>query len=222
MKRALFGSVLVMLFLAAGDTLASAADREWRQLFNGQDLSGWQHVGAGWMSVEDGLIRTHGTKGEGLLWWTRDKFGNCEIRVVYRTGEKPADSGVFIRIPIEPRETSMPVHYGYEVNIEIDPARWQEDDYYATGSLYSFTKIFAKMDRPGPQWNTLDITLAGPRTIVFVNGTKVTDYKDGDPVPPRRDDDPFRGPRPNEGYIGVQNVDDEPVFFKEIAVRPLH
>ena len=219
MKRALIGSVLVMFCIAASGALA--ADREWRQLFDGKDLSGWQHVGAGSMSIEDGLIRTHGTKGEGLLWWTREKFGNCEIRVVYKTGIKPADSGVFIRIPIEPRETWMPVHYGYEVNIEIDPARWQEDNYYATGSLYSFTKIFAKMDRPGPQWNMLNISLDRSRTIVFVNGTKVTDYKEGDPVPPHRDGDPLRGPRPNEGYIGIQNVDDEQVYFKEIAVKPL-
>ena len=33
---------------------------EWRQLFNGKDLTGWKHVGQGSMSVEDGLIRGHG------------------------------------------------------------------------------------------------------------------------------------------------------------------
>ena len=30
----------------------------------------------------------------------------------------------------------------------------------------------------------MDITLDGPRTIVTVNGVKVTDYTEGDPVPP--------------------------------------
>ena len=44
----------------------SAQSGDWKQLFNGQDLAGWQHVGPGSMSVEDGLIRTHG--GMGLLW----------------------------------------------------------------------------------------------------------------------------------------------------------
>jgi hypothetical protein len=173
------------------------------------------------MSVEDGLIRTHGSKGMGLLWWTGGKIGNSVIRVVYKTKRKADDSGVFIRIPIEPREAWMPVHYGYEVNIEYEPERWHEDDYYATGSLLSFTKIFKKADRPGPEWNTLEITIAGPRTIVLVNGIKVTDYKEGDPIPPAHPDDPQRGPRPNEGYIGIQNEGDETVFFKEIAVRPL-
>ena len=28
--------------------------KKWRQLFNGKDLSGWKHVGNGYMTVEDG------------------------------------------------------------------------------------------------------------------------------------------------------------------------
>ena len=114
----------------------------------------------------------------------------------------------------------MPVHYGYEVNIESDPARWKEDDYYATGSLYSFTKILQKADKPGPQWNEMVVTIDGPRTIVHVNGIKVTDYKEGDPLRPPHKDDPLPGPRPNDGWIGLQN-EGEQVLFKEIAVRPL-
>jgi len=54
------------------------------------------------MSVEDGLIRTHG--GMGLLWWTGGKIGNSVIRVVYKMCDHNDNSDVFIRIPIEPRE----------------------------------------------------------------------------------------------------------------------
>jgi hypothetical protein len=208
------------MLLAALTTPAGAQTPPWKQLFNGKDLTGWQHVGDGGIRVENGLLRTYGD-GMGLLWWTGGKIGNAVIRVVYRTQEKAANSGVFIRIPIEPREAWMPVHYGYEVNIETDPSRWQEDDYYATGSLYSFTKILQKADLPAPQWNTMEITIDGPRTIVFVNGIKVTDYTDGQPVPAHKKGDPLRGPRPNEGYIGLQNESNEIVLFKEIAVRPL-
>lgn len=221
MKKIAGGSIAAGLFSAALCLFSSAAQPGWRQLFNGQNLDGWQHVGDGGMRVENGLIRTYG-KGMGLLWWTEGKVGNAVIRVVYKTQEKAANSGVFIRIPIKPREAWMPVHYGYEVNIEYDPSRWQEDDYYATGSLYSFTKISTKADKPGPEWNTMEITLKGPRTIVYVNGTRVTDFTEGDPVPAWRKDDPLRGPRPNEGYIGIQNESDETVFFKEIALKPLN
>ena len=78
--------------------LASAAyaDGPWKQLFNGKDLTGWQHVGPGSFTVENGLLRTHG--GMGLLWYTPEKLGNCVLRVVFRGNGPRANSGVFIRI----------------------------------------------------------------------------------------------------------------------------
>ena len=81
----------------------------------------------------------------------------------------------------------------------------------------------------------MEITLDGPRTIVMLNGQKVTDYTEGDPVPPKK----FwfegeRGRRPDVGWIGIQNhgdfdrekgtnkdIDKDTVFFKEVALKPL-
>lgn len=214
-------SIALFLICATASCFLRAQENNqpWKKLYNGRDLTGWQHVGKGEMTIEDGYIATHG--GMGLLWWTGGKIGNSVIRVVYRTKDRADNSGIFIRIPIPPREAWMPVHYGYEVNIEMDPTRWKEDDYYATGSLYSFTKVPVRADHPTPEWNTIEITIAGPRTIVLVNGVKVTDYKEGDPIPPRKEDDPLAGPRPDEGYIGLQNDGDETVYFKSVEVRPL-
>ncbi|SFC11962.1 3-keto-disaccharide hydrolase [Spirosoma endophyticum] len=199
----------------------SKDDTGWRQLFNGKDLGGWKHVGKGSMSIEKGMIRGHG--GLGLLYWTKEKFSDCTIRVVYRMQKENSNSGVFIRIPIKPFEEWMPVHYGYEVQIDNHPETSKEDDYHITGTLYSLTKPLAKPGKPGPQWNTMDITLDGPRTIVYVNGIKVTDYKEGDPVAARKFDfEPYHGLRPNSGYIGLQNHGDhDVVYFKEVAVKPL-
>jgi hypothetical protein len=195
--------------------------RDWTPLFNGKDLSGWQHVGPGAMIVENGLIKTSG--GMGLLWWTREPVGDCTIRVVYRMRDRNDNSGVFIRIPIKPREEWMPVHYGYEVQIDNEPEKSKEDEYHATGTLYSLTKPLAKPGKPGPEWNTMEITLDGPRTIVSVNGVKVTDYREGQPVPDRKFDfEPQRGPRPLRGYFGLQNhSDDDIVYFKEVSIRRL-
>src|SRR5438067_21316 len=92
---------------------------DWKQLFDGKDLTGWKHVGPGYMTVEDGLIRTHG--GMGLLYWTGGKLGDCTIHVVYKMRDHNDNSGLFIRIPVEPREEWMPVHYGYEVQIDNHP-----------------------------------------------------------------------------------------------------
>src|SRR5262249_39221521 len=88
----------------------------WRPLFNGKDLTGWKHVGDGFMTVENGIIQTHG--GMGLLYWTGEKFSDCTVRVVFRMEKENSNSGFFIRIPIEPKEAWMPVFYGYEVQID--------------------------------------------------------------------------------------------------------
>ncbi|HXB32469.1 MAG TPA: DUF1080 domain-containing protein, partial [Puia sp.] len=98
-----------------------------------------------------------------------------------------------------------------------------EDEYHITGTLYSLTKPLAKPGKAGPEWNTMDITLDGPRTIVYVNGQKVTDYTEGQPVPARKFDfEPQRGLRPNTGWIGLQNhSDNDVVYFKEVAMKPL-
>ncbi len=212
----------VFLFWAAF-VMATAKPQapEWQSLFNGKDLTGWKHVGPGEMTVEDGLIRTHG--GMGLLYWTDGKLGRCRIRVVYKMRDHNDNSGVFIRIPIEPREPWMPVHYGYEVQIDNEPEKSNEDEYHVTGTLYSLTKPLARPGKPGPEWNIMLITLDGPHTVVILNDIKVTDYTEGQPVPERKFDfEPHRGTRPNEGYIGLQNhSDSDVVFFKEVSVRSL-
>lgn len=195
---------------------------QWRQLFNGQDLTGWKHAGQGSMSVEDGMIRGHG--GMGLLYWEGEKFGNCKIRVVWKMEKTNSNAGVFVRVPIEPYEEWMPVYYGHEIQIDNMPELSDETEYHSTGMIYSLTKpLVPDMGKPGPEWNTFEITLDGPRTIVYLNDVKVTDYTDGDPVPPRTwDFEPFHGPRPDYGYLGLQNHGEEDVvFFKEIAVKPL-
>ena len=212
---------LALLCLALG-LLASASPAqtsEWKQLFDGKDLTGWKHVGPGEMTVEDGLIQTHG--GMGLLYWAGGKLGDCTIRVVFKMRDTNDNSGVYIRIPIEPREAWMPVHYGYEV--QIDNVAEGEDDRHITGMLYSLTKPLARAGKPGPQWNTMEITLDGPHTSVVLNGVKVTDFTEGDPVPEKKFDfEPERGPRPQDGYIGLQNHSrDDVVFFKEVAVKML-
>jgi len=213
--------LLCSLFVLFGVLVGSANSQEWKPLFNGKDLNGWKHVGPGEMTVEDGLIRTHG--GMGLLYWTGQKFGNCQIRVVFRMRDENDNSGVFIRIPIEPREEWMPVNYGYEVQIDNHPEKSDEDDYHITGTLYSLTKPMAKPAKPGPEWNTMEITLDGPRTIVFVNGEKVTDYTEGQPVPDKKFKfEPERGRRPEQGYMGLQNhSENDVVFYKEVSWRPL-
>jgi hypothetical protein len=213
---------LFVIFLMALSALVQAQTAEWKQLFNGKDLVGWKHVGPGQMTVQDGVIKTSG--GMGLLYWAGGQLGDCTIRVVYRMEHENDNSGVYIRIPLEPREAWMPVNYGYEIQIDN-----KQDDYHSTGDVYSFSKALARPGKPGPEWNTMEITLDGLHTRVTVNGVQVTDYTEGQPVPPNSPEEdlkeqgsPKRGPRPNDGYIGLQNHSDKDiVYFKEVAVKML-
>lgn len=212
---------LLVLSIAVLSAIAANAQMDgWQPLFNGKDLSGWKQVGPGSFVVDDGLLKPQG--GMGLLYWTGGKIGDSVIRVVFKTTQANDNSGVFIRIPIEPREEWMPVYYGYEVQIYN-----AGDDYHSTGVLYSLTRAMARAARPIGEWNTMEITLDGPRTIVMLNGQKVTDYTEGQPVPERtKSYEPHRGPRPDAGYIGLQNhpredQSDSGVYFKEVAVRKL-
>jgi 3-keto-disaccharide hydrolase len=208
MRRLLLAATTLLLALPG---LAEEA----KALWNGHDLTGWTHVGPGTFVVENGVLKTAG--GMGLLYWNGGKIADSVVRVVYRNEKRESNAGVFIRIPEAPTEPWMPVNRGYEVQI-CDA----EDDTHVTGVLYSLTKAKARPGRPG-EWNTLEISLDGPRTRVTVNGTLVTDYKEGDAVPPKaKPYEPDRGRRPDAGFIGLQNHDDKDVvYFKEISVHPL-
>src|SRR5882672_6874333 len=215
-------AVATMVLISCRPPQAADPATGWRELFNGKDLTRWKFVGRGSAEVKDGLIQT-GVHGEGLLYWTGGKVGRCVIRVVYRMQHENDNSGVFIRIPLEPREDEMPISYGYEVQIDNHPETSGEDEYHSTGTLYSLTKPLAKAWKPGPEWNTMEITLNGPRTVVVLNGVKVTDYTDGDSVPERKFDfEPSRGRRPDEGWVGLQSESyKDVVLFKEVSIRPL-
>lgn len=191
------------------------AQQSQRALFNGKNLDGWEHVGPGAFVVEDGMLKSEG--GMGLLWYSREKLGDATLRVVFKLTGKESDSGVFIRIPERPTEPWMPVNRGYEVEIGDWP-----DDYSCTGVLYTFTKALARPIKPLGEWNTMEITLDGPHIIVHLNSVKVTDFTEGQPVPPKhpRSIDPDRGPRPDSGYIGLQNHPGAAVYFKEVTVSP--
>jgi len=214
-------AVFGILLLAALATPLRAAD-EWKPLFNGKDLSGWNHVGPGTFLVEDGMLKTLG--GMGLLWYSGEKIGNSVVRVVYKTSHRNDNSGVFIRIEGEPWDEWYAVHHGYEVQIlEEPPAGMPTDPWHTTGAIYSLSQAKTGVAKPAGEWNTMEITLDGPTTIVTLNGEKVNEYREGQEVPPRkRWYEPERGPRPDAGFFGLQNHDVESVvYFKEVSVKPL-
>jgi len=202
--------------------LASPAYAEgpsgWKPLFDGKSLEGWEHVGPGRFVVENGELRTEG--GMGLLWYAKEKLGDCVIRVVYKTGTLKSNSGVYIRIADKPADPWFAVHNGFEVQI-ADGGKSSR----GTGSIYTFAEAKSQPGKP-LEWNTLEVTLKGNQVSTRINGTPVTEFDASELKPDAKkvtgEGDPARGPRPEKGYIGLQNHDaNSKVYFKEVSVRPL-
>src|SRR5262245_1633385 len=92
----------VTLFLIGvpllGGRAIRAAENEWRSLpliQKGAVDPAWQHVGWGKFVVEDGAIRTEPSeRGLGLLVYTKEPLGNCQIRVVYRPKNARCNAGI--------------------------------------------------------------------------------------------------------------------------------
>jgi hypothetical protein len=196
----------------------AATSGQWRPLFDGRTLDGWEHVGPGRFVVDNGVLRTEG--GMGLLWYAREKLGNCVLRVVYKTATPRSNSGVYIRIADRPPDEWYAVHHGYEVQI-MDSG----PEARGTGSIYTFAKASARPAKAG-EWNSLEITLKGDLISTSINGVPVAEFDPSGPIPERKDKsphgDPERGPRPESGFIGLQNHDQNSIVeFKEVSVRRL-
>jgi Domain of Unknown Function (DUF1080) len=222
-RQAANASLLILLASvvpshAARPRQSATSSSDSKPLFDGRTLDGWEHVGPGKFVVEDGLLRTEG--GMGLLWYAREKLGNCVIRVVYKTANDRSNSGVYLRIAEKPKDEWYAVHHGFEVQIMDQGTQGR-----STGSIYTFAKAAVKPAKSG-EWNTLEITLKGNRITTTINGMPVADFDSSGLKPEAADvsgeGDPARGPRPESGYIGLQNHDENSiVYFKDVSVRPL-
>jgi hypothetical protein len=204
------------LVLALAPAILAAAEPAYRPLFNGKDLEGWKMTGPGQFVVEDGLLKTEG--GMGLLYFTRQKLGNCRVRVVFKTASQHANSGVVIRLPDPPPDPWYGVHNGYEVQIDAGGDEW-----HSTGAIYSLSKVTSRQQKPMGEWNTMDIEIRGQVTRISLNGVVVNEFQGNQPVPERKQwYEPVRGPRPDSGYVGLQNHDrNSTVYFKEVSYQPL-
>src|SRR3954465_14552975 len=97
--------ITVLLFLVAKTHLTAAgkqSDQGWRSIpltKNGQVSPDWAQVGWGRFVVDGDTIRTDPDgRGIGLLVYTREKLGNCQIRVVFKAKTPRSNSGFYIRI----------------------------------------------------------------------------------------------------------------------------
>ena len=201
--------ILSAVFTAVGMEDQPATD--WRSLplvKDGKVDPAWVQIGYGGFAVEDdGSLRTDSSeKGLGLLLYSKEKFGDCQIRVVYKSKDAKSNAGVFVRIDDgilkKVEEKHPPGHrdatgklskdslqifkdasakeqgpwYAVHHGYEVQICDEETRKYSRTGAIYSLAPSAAIPDKPPTEWKTMIITLKGNRIFVDIDEKRVTTF----------------------------------------------
>ncbi|MGW7368960.1 ThuA domain-containing protein [Streptomyces sp. NPDC054841] len=192
---------------AAGQVNADCRPQTgYRDLFNGHTLEGWKQAGPGKFNVVDGELRSEG--GMGMLWYQAKELKSYSLKLDWKMAGDD-NSGVFVGFPASDDPWSA-VNNGYEVQIDATDAADR-----TTGAVYGFKSADLqardRVLRPPGQWNSYEIKVQGERLQVFLNGVKINDFTNTDPVRSLKD-----------GYIGIQNHGaDDQVSFRNVQLKEL-
>ncbi|WP_066944124.1 ThuA domain-containing protein [Streptomyces lushanensis] len=191
---------------AAGFAKADCrAETGYTPIYNGS-TTGWAQAGPGSFTNTDATLTSTG--GMGLYWYQAKQYNAYSLKLDWRM---PGDdnSGVFVGFPSSTDPNSA-VNQGYEIQIDATDTADK-----TTGSIYGFKSAdIAARDgalNPPGAWNTYEIRVEGERLQVFLNGVKINDFTNTDPVRSLQ-----------QGYIGIQNHGTgDDVSFRNIRIKEL-
>ena len=167
--------------------------------------------------IEDGELTPSQTPG-GII-WTKEKFGDFEVTLEYKTSEK-ANSGLFFRT--DPRN---PVQGGFEIQI-ASPGLYSGK--HVLGSLYDAKEASVSAGKPDGEWNVMTLTCKGPSIKATVNGQTTVDVNIDQWTERKKNPDgtknKFKTPlkdMPRVGHLGLQ-YHGQPVWFRKFEIKPLN
>ncbi len=214
MRKQIYLIALCSLLLACANGAQEMDDLEgFEQILKANEEGkyskhGWNHYGPGYFELDrdTGVLTSHG--GMGLFWYGVKPLGDFVLDLEFKTATEETNSGVFLRVPGIPASKSYIFH---SFEIQINDAG---EGVHATGAAYDAEPATALASKPTGEWNRMRITFQGDRIEVVLNGTQVVDWQ----AEPRGKVEDFA----TEGYIGLQNHDDEsPVYFRNIYLKEL-
>ena len=166
-RRSSFTTALVLSLVASG-TLAA---QESRDLFNGQDLSGW-HVDVPAMDdnpdatnpflVRDGFLVTLGRPGGHLI--TDEVFRDYRLEVEYRFPGEPGNAGVLVHA-----STPRALYDMFPASIEVQMMHENAGDFWSIIEDISVPDMEA---RRGPRENWGTTEGAERRTLNLTDGSE--------------------------------------------------
>lgn len=181
--------VLLMLSASPSDS------QEWRSLFDGESLDGWEQVGgdASYKAVDEMIVgRT--SEGAPNAFLTCGPFADFELRFDVKC-DPELNSGVQIRSHVYDQDTPQESNpnrirdagelYGYQCEIrgEATGEHGCSGNFWDEGRRTRWLDESVDADRkqkayrPG-EWNEFRIVARGNRIRSFVNGAKVADFTD--------------------------------------------
>jgi len=193
-----------------------AKPEEFKRLYNGKDLTGWE--------VQNGKIEAWKADGdllscmmEGGGWLrTTSLYSDFVLRIEWKI-PKGGNSGVGIRFP----STGDPAHAGMEIQILDDDDEQYKNlkDAQYTGGVYYQAPAKRGAAKPPGEWNAYEITCLGPHVTVKLNGMVINDvmvdqFKEGQGGHPALAD------RPQIGHVGMQSHGSR-VDFRNIEIKNL-
>ncbi len=215
--------------MAVVGLVCGAAAEDWKPLFNGKDLQGWEARGEGsWAVRQDGVLVGQRDPDASKLGWpltwqkfhawlsvqawlyTVAEFDEYDLHVEYWI-RRPGNSGISIRdksraehgLRMPADFTRTPSRLAYEIQINS-----QYPDPTLTGSIYALAKAPAGL-QVDDQWNAIDIESRRDRIRVRVNGKPAAEH-------------PGVAGRPKTGPIGLQLHDRNTVIhFRHLRLRKM-
>jgi hypothetical protein len=192
--------------VARGDDVSPDRWRSLPLIKDGKIDPGWVQIGWGGFVVDEGSLRTEcDERGLGLLLYRPEKFGNCQIRVVYKSKDAKSNSGVYVRIDdgilAKVDEKHAPARRDKDGKLtneslqifreasEKEQGPWYAvhhgyevqicdtgDAFHRTGAVYSLAKSAVAPKKPSTEWKTMMITLKGDTGLVDIDGQRTTTF----------------------------------------------
>lgn len=163
---------------------AQAQNGNWKNLFNGKDLSGWKAIaGKATFEVKDGVIEgtaVHGTGNTFLV--SEEMYTDFILEVDLKINHISSNSGIMARGQFDPAaRNGQGLVFGYQIEADPTPRAWSGGVYdearrgwFYTLDLNPTAKTAFKMG----EWNTYRIEAIGNTIKTWVNGQEVAYFMD--------------------------------------------
>ena len=204
----------IMVWPADAATRQRMRAAQWRPLFDGKSLQGWQIIrgGSNAWSAANGVL----TANKGRSGWiaTTKEYADFQVEFEFRL-PPGGNSGLFLRTPRE----GNPAFAGMEVQILDDYApqyaKLQPAQYCA--SVYSIAGAAPRVSKRSGEWQKMTVLCAGRRVIVNLDGTRVAAASLDEHLDKAKR---IPGIKRTEGLIGLQN-EHGPIEFRNIRIKDL-